>query len=425
MGKRYVICDIEATGLDQDRDIIEIALVTYEDEKIVEVYETLVNPLRSIPEFIQNLTMISPRELAEAPKFYDVADAIRLRLEGAVFVSHNTEFDLGLLKKKYQELGQELDVKEFCTLKVSQEEIPGLSSYTLDALCGFFGIKNKERHRATPDALAALDLFKELSSLRLKIYPKVRFHPHHEKSLKRLSQKAGLLYFKNEEGRVVRFEAASNMEAVARRLLEVKPENRDLLEKTSVVEGEPTGSALIAEFKMLLFTPYHPKFMIEVVESAAGEKDFKISRCRRGRSGVWYFSGFGAARSKLKRLEVALRDQNFVYRDSARSKEEIFKHNLLVDKLSKEGRFPSENLVIVGEGRTLGERSLILIREGHVRGYGYTTAAEEEIYASPETHLSKKFHGNIGADLATINYIRVLKNLRQKTEGWRSLSELR
>src|SRR5690554_6194193 len=98
--RRYIICDIEATGLDEDKEIIEIALITFQDEKVVDVYETLINPLRPVSEFIQNLTSISARELETAPKFYEVAEAIRMRLEGAVFVSHNTEFDLGLLQKK-------------------------------------------------------------------------------------------------------------------------------------------------------------------------------------------------------------------------------------------------------------------------------------------------------------------------------------
>ncbi|HXH30120.1 MAG TPA: 3'-5' exonuclease [Bacteriovoracaceae bacterium] len=424
MGKRYVICDIEATGLDLDKDIIEVALITFEDDKIIEVYETLVNPLRSVPEFIQNLTMISPRDLAEAPKFYDIADALRMRLEGSVFVSHNTDFDLGLLKKKYQELGQELLVKDFCTLKVSQEEIPGLTSYNLDALCSFFRIKIEHRHRAIGDAMATLALFKELSELRLKIYPKILFHPHHEKSLKKLPQKAGLLYFKNDQGTVIRFEATSNLEKTARTLLEVRPQNRELLEKTHTVEGEVTGSALIAEFKKHLFYPVLPKFMIEVTHSKTGEKNFKIGPFRKGRTaGLWFFQSFDEARSKFKLLEGSLKDHRFAYRDSSRSKEEVIQHNYKLEQLSKEAKFPTENLVILGEGKTLGEKSLILIRDGQVQGYGYTQAPDEDIYAAPQLYLTKKIRGQLGANLLAINYIRILKNLRHKTEGWRSLSE--
>ncbi|WPU67096.1 3'-5' exonuclease [Peredibacter starrii] len=420
--RRYVICDIEATGLDEDRDLIEIALITFEDDKVIEVYDTLINPLRPIPEFISNLTMISNRELETAPKFYEVADAIRMRLEGAVFVSHNTEFDLGLLRKKYKEMGQELKVKNFCTLKVAQHEIPGLRNYNLDALCSFFGIKIEERHRAVGDAKATLGLFKELLQLRLKTYTKILFLPHHEKMLKKIPSKAGLLYFKDPNGKVLRFEASFNMEKTARELLEVKADNRDLLMKVEMVEGEVTGSALIAEFKKLLFHPYQPHWMIVTQELDTGEKFFKIRPYKKGLNGLWYFKEYLDAKKKLRTLEHGLKDQTFAYRDSGKSKEEIVQHNRKVDNFSKEARFPNDNLVIVGEGRTMGEKSLILVRDNHVVGYGYTEASEDEIYAGPEQYLTRRFFQHLGADLATRKYIRVLKNLRNKTESWRSLS---
>ena len=423
--RRYVICDIEATGLDEDRDLIEIALITYEDDKVIEVYETLINPLRPISEHISNLTSISNRELAEAPKFYDVADAIRMRLEGAVFVSHNTDFDLGLLFKKYREMGQELKVKKFCTLKVAHHEIPGLKNYNLDALCSFFGIKIQNRHRAIGDARATLELFKELLQLRLKTYQKILYLPHHEKMLKKLPTKAGLLYFKNEKGKVIRFEAAFNMEKTARDLLIAKADNRELLIKTEVVEGEVTGSALIAEFKKLLFHPYQPHWMIVTQELSSGEKQFKIRPFKKGLPGLWYFKDYLDAKKKLKSLDYELRDQVFAYRDGGKSKEEIVKHNRKVETLSKDARFPSDNLIIMGEGRSLGERSFILVRGNHVLGYGYSEASEEEIIASPESFISRRFFQHLGADLATRKYLRVLKNLRQKTEGWRSLAEVR
>lgn len=420
--RRYVICDIEATGLDEDCDLIEIALITFQDDKVVEVYETLVNPLRPIPEFISNLTMISNRDLERAPKFYEVADAIRMRLEGAVFVSHNTEFDLGLLRKKYREMGQELKVKNFCTLKVAQHEIPGLRNYNLDALCSFFGIKIEDRHRAIGDAKATLGLFKELLQLRLKTYTKILFLPHHEKALKKIPGKAGLLYFKNAHGKVIRFEAAFNMEKSARELLEVRAENRELLQKAETIEGEVTGSALIAEFKKLLFHPYQPHWMIVTQELSSGEKIFKIRPFKKGFPGLWYFKEYLDAKKKLNVLESGLKDQAFAYREGGKSKEEIMRHNRKFDLLSKEARFPTDHLIILGEGRTLGEKSLVLVRDNHVVGYGYTEAPDDEIYAHPEQYLTRRFFQHLGANLATRKYIRVLKNLRNKTESWRSLS---
>lgn len=422
MNARYVICDIEATGLHEEKEIIEIALITVQDEKVVEVYETLINPMLSLSEYIQDLTSISPRDLQAAPKFYEVADAIRMRLEGGVFVSHNTDFDLGLLIKKYKEMGQELKVKNFCTLKVAQHEIPGLKNYNLDALCSFFGIKIKERHRAIGDARATLELFRELQNLRMRVRPTMRFLPHHEKCFKEIAARAGLLQFRNAEGKVIRFESTFNMEKTARELLEVRPENRELLLATETLVSEPTGSALIAEFRKLLFSPARFNWMIEEFE-VKGERNFKVSRFRKGLPGLWYFEEYIDARRKLKALGRSLKGDSFIYRDGGKSKEEIVKHNQKITELSKEAKFPNENLIIVGEGRTIGEKSLILIRKGHVQGYGYTEASDEEIYDNPDLYLTRRFFQHIGADVAAKHYLRVLKNVRSKNEGWRSLTD--
>lgn len=422
-GRRFVICDIEATGLDEDCDLIEIALITYEDEKVVDVYETLVNPLRSVPEYITNLTMISNRDLKEAPKFYDVADAIKMRLEGAVFVSHNTEFDLGLLKRKYREMGQELKIKNFCTLKVAQHEIPGLKNYNLDALCSFFNVKIQDRHRAIGDAKATLEIFKELLNLRLKAIPKIMYLPHHEKALKKIPKKAGLISFKDEKGKIIRKEAAFNMEATAREVLVVKAENKELLIKTESIETEVTGSALIAEFKKLLFNPETPHWTILILDSKEGEQNFKIRPFKKGLNGLWFFRDYFDARKKLKSLEAELHGQSFAYREGGKSKEEIVRNNQRVLQLSKEARFPNDHLVILGEGKEIGEKSLILIRNNHVIGYGYSKESDDVIFNNPDQFLTKRFYHHLAVDLAAKKYLRILKNLRTKTEGWRSLAE--
>lgn len=421
--RRYVICDIEATGLDEDKDLIEIALITFQDDKVIDVYETLINPLRSVPEFIQNLTSISSRDLQSAPKFYEVADAIRMRLEGGVFVSHNTDFDLNLLKKKYHEMGQELKLKDFCTLKIAQDEIPGLKNYNLDALCSFFGIKIKERHRAIGDARATLELFKELQDLRFKVYPRAMFLPQHEKFLSKVTTRAGLLKFRDAEGKVIRLEAAFNCEQRARTLLEIKKENRELLSKTETLQFEVTGSALIAEIKKTLYRSARLDWMIVSLEMKRGEKVFKIRPYKKGLSGLWYFSSLQEAKRKLTYLNKQLLVDTYVYREGDKSKEEIIRNNQKVDILSKEGKFPADNLLILGEGRVIGEKTLILIRRGHVLGYGYSSASDDDIFEWPERFLTQRFNKHIGVNLVAMNYLRVLKNLRNKTEYWRSLSE--
>ena len=137
---RYVIADIEATGLGPDRQMIELALISYENGRITDVFETLINPLTLIPKDILRLTEISSRLIENAPKFYDIADRVALRLDGAVFVSHNVAFDWEMLEKAFTQMGKPLKCKTLCTLKLAQELVPGLKSYNLDELCRFFNI---------------------------------------------------------------------------------------------------------------------------------------------------------------------------------------------------------------------------------------------------------------------------------------------
>lgn len=418
--RKYVIADIEATGLNDDREIIEVALITYQEGKITDVYQTLVNPLVTVSEFVTDLTQISRRELSEAPKFYEVADAIFHRLDGATLVSHNIDFDYELLKKKFSELDRVLELKTFCTLKIAQETVPGLKSYSLDALCQFFEIKNNDRHRALGDAHAALDLFKALQNLRLPKRTKIYYLPHHEKDLKKIPSRAGLIYFKNEMGKVIRLETAFNMEKKARELLEVCVENRDLLKECTSVEFEMTGSALIAEFKKDRFRPTKYDWILTTETKQYGRKIFVIKKFEPHLKGSC-FQEKSLAEKKLKELVRQLPKSQFAYREGAPSKEEVMAHNHAVDKLMKDAILPSDDLVIYGEGRKMGERSFILVRGGDVVGYGHTEHDLDQILAAPERYITGRPTQKIQARQQVIHYLKILKNLRFKTDSWREL----
>lgn len=420
--RRYVVCDIEATGLHEEKDLIEIALITIEDEKIIEIYETLINPEVPVSAFVRDLTGISQRELSEAPKFHEVAESIRIRIEGNTFVSHNTDFDFGLLRKKFFERGEELRARSMCTLKMAEELIPGLHNYNLDALSSFFGIKIRDRHRAAGDALATVEIFRELIKLRMNTRTLPLYLPHHEKILKGLPKKAGLLQFLNSGGKVLRLEATADLEKRARELLEVKPSHRELLMSTADVEYKLTGSALIAEFEKLLLSPVHYHWMVGLENSGRGEQRFKVFPYRKDQEGIWFYPGQTAAVKKARELNHKLKDRTLIYQEGGKSKEEILRANQKALELSRSELFPTPHLIITGEGRTLNETAFILVRNDHVKGYGLTEASLENILRNPEAYLTRTYNRNLGVDLAARRYIRILKNLRQKTESWRSLS---
>ena len=103
--QRYAIVDIETTGGLVKRDkITEIAIVLHDGEKVIEQYQTLINPERSSPSFITGLTGITDEMVADAPLFCEVAKEIVLKTEGAVFVAHNARFDYGFLREEFARL---------------------------------------------------------------------------------------------------------------------------------------------------------------------------------------------------------------------------------------------------------------------------------------------------------------------------------
>ena len=171
--------------------------------------------------------------------------------------------------------------------------------------------------------------------------------------------------------------------------------------------------------------PYTPYWVISLVGHEDGEKFFKLAPYKRGAQGLWFFQDYVDAKGMIRDLEKKLKGDVFLYRDGDKSKEEILKTNLKAEQFAKEVRFPNENLIIMGEGRTMGEKSFVLVRGGHVYGFGYSLASEEEIEANPESFITRRFFHNLGVDLTTKRYIRELKNMRQKSDGWRSLAEMR
>ena len=141
--KNYAIVDIETTGGMPKRDrITEIGIVIFDGEKVIETYETLINPMRSIPTEITRITRITNEMVADAPKFYEVAKKVAEITEDAVFVAHNVRFDFGFIREEYKRLGYTYSRKRLCTVQLARKTFPGLRSYSLTNLKKHNGFYN-------------------------------------------------------------------------------------------------------------------------------------------------------------------------------------------------------------------------------------------------------------------------------------------
>jgi DNA polymerase-3 subunit epsilon len=158
----YVVVDVETTGgrANYGDRITEIAAVVVKNGKIVELFETLVNPERPIPYFITQLTNITWDMVRDAPTFDRVAPDIVRVLEGNVFVAHNATFDWRFVSAEVSRCaGQRLRGRKLCTVKVARKILPQLSRRSLDYVARYYGVEITNRHRAAGDALAKAKCF--------------------------------------------------------------------------------------------------------------------------------------------------------------------------------------------------------------------------------------------------------------------------
>lgn len=150
--ERLAFIDLETTGANALRDrITEIGIVEVDGARVT-TWNTLVNPERPIPAFIQQLTGIRNEMVADAPTFSQVAEELAERLQGRLFIAHNARFDYGFVKSEYQRLGQRFRADVLCTVRLSRQLFPEYPKHNLDSLIARHGLEMRERHRALGDA---------------------------------------------------------------------------------------------------------------------------------------------------------------------------------------------------------------------------------------------------------------------------------
>ena len=158
--------DLEATSAGSNAKIIQVGIVIVEDGRIIQSYETDVNPHERLDEHIKQLTGLTDARLRKAPEFAQVAKEIFELIEDAVFVAHNVKFDANLLAEALFWEGFELTTPRIDTVELSQIFYPTLERYNLGALATELDIELHHAHSALADAMATAQL---LLKLREKI----------------------------------------------------------------------------------------------------------------------------------------------------------------------------------------------------------------------------------------------------------------
>lgn len=163
----YVVVDIETTGAWSNGDrITEVGAVKIRNHRIVEEWHSLINPQRSIPAKIVQLTGITNEMVRQAPIFSEIADSFMTFMADGIFVAHNVNFDYGFLSYEYERLERRFRFPKLCTCAGMRRQYPGHKSYSLGKLCQLYEIDLEDHHRALCDARAAAGLLNLINRKR-------------------------------------------------------------------------------------------------------------------------------------------------------------------------------------------------------------------------------------------------------------------
>lgn len=175
---RYVVFDLETTGLDFNRDrVVSAAAYRVVDGRIAlgDVFSSLVSPGRDIPSAAVKIHGIIPSMVDDAPSFAEVFEQFIDYLGTDILVGYHVGFDLHFLniymRKAHGFPVQNLvlDAQYMCRKVCFPQHLRAYAgrlkgSQDLDTVARHFGIEIPERHTATGDALATAMIFQRILS---------------------------------------------------------------------------------------------------------------------------------------------------------------------------------------------------------------------------------------------------------------------
>jgi DNA polymerase III epsilon subunit family exonuclease len=166
----WIVVDLETTGLSVEAcTILEIGAVRVMGSRLVDRFQTLVDPELPIPPRITALTGIDRTLVDGAPPLGRAIRAFHAWAGGGAatpFVAHNASFDERFVRRALAAHAlPDWSGPVVCTRKLARRLLPTLGRYDLDALSARFGIANGARHRALGDAEAAARALVELLAI--------------------------------------------------------------------------------------------------------------------------------------------------------------------------------------------------------------------------------------------------------------------
>ena len=150
-----VVLDFETTGLspNQGDRAIEIGAVLVRNNKIVDRFQSLMNPRMRISSFIENYTGITNKMLSTAPSIPEVIQKFVSFISNHPLVAHNASFDQRFLDAELHRISKERNQEFACSMLVSRRLYPDAPSHKLETLVRYKNLETSGvHHRALADA---------------------------------------------------------------------------------------------------------------------------------------------------------------------------------------------------------------------------------------------------------------------------------
>ena len=159
----FVVFDVETTAMKPENGyIVDIAALRVRDGQVVDRFDSLVNPGRTIVG--HQVHGISDADVASAPTAADILPRFAEWVGDAPLVAHNVAFDLPFVLRHLPNDAKWGPKDVFDTLELAYQIYPDAGSWKLPDLVRFvFGREHASAHRAMPDAEATAELFIEMT----------------------------------------------------------------------------------------------------------------------------------------------------------------------------------------------------------------------------------------------------------------------
>jgi DNA polymerase III epsilon subunit family exonuclease len=159
----FVVFDLETTSMKPENGyIVDIAALRLRGGEVVDRFESLVNPGRSI--IGHQIHGISDEDVASAATAAEVLSRFAEWVGDTPVVAHNVSFDLPFVLRHLPHDTGWQPKAVYDTLELAYQLYPDAGTYKLADLIRFtFGRDHGAAHRAMPDAQATADLFISLT----------------------------------------------------------------------------------------------------------------------------------------------------------------------------------------------------------------------------------------------------------------------